>query len=89
MIYLALAAGFTLWIVCFYFALQMAFEVDGFWSKIPLLLFIFLTTAGVFYTADSDSERPCVRYEQRMIYNTALKMPMPVRVCVEYGEWVE
>lgn len=51
--------------------------------------FIFLIVAGVVYVTDNEPERPCVQYEKRMIYNVVLKMPTPVRVCVERGEWVE
>lgn len=89
MIYLLIAAGFTLWVVCAYFAIQIMFEAHGFWSKIPILLFIFLTMAIVAYVSDNEREWPCVQYEQRMIYNPSLKMLMPARVCVERGEWVE
>jgi hypothetical protein len=38
---------------------------------------------------DADMEKPCVQYETRMQYNPATKTVMPLRVCTQYGEWVE
>lgn len=89
MIYLYVASGFTLWVICFCLAMWVLLERDGFWYKVPFFVMIFLTAAGFAYVLDSEPDRPCVKYEQRMIYNAALKIPMAAEVCVERGEWVE
>jgi hypothetical protein len=34
-----------------------------------------------------ERENPCVAYESRLTYNAATKTMMPMRVCVERGEW--
>jgi len=39
--------------------------------------------------ADYEKQYPCTLYETRMHYNAATKTPMPMRVCVERGEWVD
>ena len=39
--------------------------------------------------ADYEKQYPCTLYEARMHYNAATKTPMPMRVCVERGEWVD
>jgi hypothetical protein len=39
--------------------------------------------------ADREARNPCVEYELRMTYNAATKTMMPLRVCIERGEWVE
>jgi hypothetical protein len=38
--------------------------------------------------AKYEQENPCVTYESRLTYNAATKTMMPMRVCVERGEWV-
>ena len=38
--------------------------------------------------AEYEREHPCVEYESRLTYNAATKTMMPMRVCVERGEWV-
>ena len=35
-----------------------------------------------------ERDNPCVAYESRLTYNAATKTMMPMRVCVERGEWV-
>ena len=35
-----------------------------------------------------EKEHPSVTYESRLTYNAATKTMMPMRVCVERGEWV-
>lgn len=37
--------------------------------------------------AEYERTRPCVAYESRMTYNAATKTMVPMRVCVERGEW--
>jgi hypothetical protein len=37
--------------------------------------------------AKHEQENPCVTYESRLTYNAATKTMMPMRVCVERGEW--
>lgn len=50
----------------------------------------FLSLAWIFGSLiESDQEFPCVEYESRMTYNAATKTMMPMRVCIERGEWVQ
>ncbi len=37
--------------------------------------------------AEYERDNPCVTYESRLTYNAATKTMMPMRVCVERGEW--
>ena len=49
-----------------------------------------LTLAWVLsLAAGQETRNPCVEYELRMTYNAATKTMMPLRVCIERGEWVE
>jgi hypothetical protein len=36
---------------------------------------------------EHERDNPCVAYESRLTYNSATKTMMPMRVCVERGEW--
>ena len=50
----------------------------------------FLSLAWLFgLMIESDQEFPCVKYETTMQYNSATKTVMPMRYCVERGEWVQ
>ena len=50
----------------------------------------FLSLAWLFgWLIESDQEFPCVKYETTMQYNSATKTVMPMRYCVERGEWVQ
>lgn len=40
------------------------------------------------YLYDRQQDTPCVKYETSMQFNAATKTVMPLRVCVERGEWV-
>ena len=44
---------------------------------------------GISWAVDQEARHPCVEYESRMTYNAATKTMMPMRVCIERGEWVE
>ena len=44
---------------------------------------------GISWAVDQEARNPCVEYESRMTYNAATKTMMPMRVCIERGEWVE
>ena len=43
----------------------------------------------ISHVTDQATRNPCVAYESRMTYNAATKTMMPLRVCIERGEWVE
>ena len=50
----------------------------------------FLSLAWLLgWMIESDQEFPCVKYETTMQYNGATKTVMPMRYCVERGEWVQ
>jgi hypothetical protein len=40
-------------------------------------------------TIERYQEFPCVKYDTNMQYNSATKTVMPMRHCVERGEWVQ
>ena len=44
---------------------------------------------AISWAVDQEARNPCVEYESRMTYNAATKTMMPMRVCIERGEWVE
>ena len=44
---------------------------------------------AISWAVDQEARNPCVEYEARMTYNAATKTMMPMRVCIERGEWVE
>jgi hypothetical protein len=44
---------------------------------------------GISLALDQEANNPCVEYEARMTYNAATKTMMPLRVCIERGEWVK
>jgi NADH:ubiquinone oxidoreductase subunit 4 (subunit M) len=48
-----------------------------------VVMLAFALNAMVEY----EQENPCVNYESRLTYNAATKTMMPMRVCVERGEW--
>lgn len=59
-------------------------------ARCASVIFWILTFAFLSYTAvESSNKGPCVEYETRTLYNPAVKMMLPARVCVERGEWVE
>lgn len=43
----------------------------------------------VQHEINQEKTQPCARYEARLMYNSAVKQMMPMRVCVERGEWME
>ena len=42
---------------------------------------------GINVGIEYGERNPCALYESRPIYNSATKTMMPMRVCVERGEW--
>ena len=90
MIYLLLGVASAAWVATAFFVIHLLVEGDGFWSFLPVTIFFVVTVAGILCLDDhQEVYAPCVKYEQRMIYNAATKTMMPARVCVERGEWVE
>ena len=57
------------------------------------LVFAIILIIGLGFTIgrldERNKEYPCVEYEIRNQYNPAAKTVMPMRVCVERGEWIE
>ena len=85
-----IAAAFLVWVVLLVASLEAWLEYGG-W-KFPIVAFA-LAVAGIGFAIEKIDEKnrknPCVEYEQQMRYNPATKTIMPLRVCVERGEWVE
>jgi high-affinity Fe2+/Pb2+ permease len=50
-------------------------------------LCLLLCSWGLAWVEEAELRNPCVQYESRMTYNAATKTMMPLRVCVERGEW--
>ena len=50
---------------------------------------ILVNSVLIGFLIENEQENPCVQYEERMSYNAVTKTMMPMRVCIERGEWVE
>ena len=50
-------------------------------------LVVWMLALVVNAMVEYEKEHPCVTYESRLTYNNATKTMMPMRVCVERGEW--
>ena len=79
------------WIATIIFAIHR-FEREGFLDPLGLVA-ATLVVVGLAWVIkqgnDNEARHPCVEYKYRMTYNAATKTMMPLRVCIERGEWVE
>lgn len=50
---------------------------------------VLMLAWAISWAVDQEARNPCVEYESRMTYNAATKTMMPMRVCIERGEWVK
>ena len=50
---------------------------------------VLMLAWAISWAVDQEARNPCVEYEARMTYNAATKTMMPMRVCIERGEWVK
>lgn len=57
-------------------------------SIIAGVIGLILVLSIGFWVAGSADNKPCVQHATVMQYNAATKTTMPVRYCVQYGEWV-
>lgn len=48
---------------------------------------VWMLAWGINLGVQHERDHPCVAYESRLTYNAATKTMMPMRVCVERGEW--
>lgn len=48
---------------------------------------VWMLAWGINVGIGYGERNPCVLYESRLTYNSATKTMMPMRVCVERGEW--
>lgn len=48
---------------------------------------VWMLAWGINLSIQYERDHPCVAYESRLTYNAATKTMMPMRVCVERGEW--
>lgn len=80
---------FVLW---FLSVVWLCVEGEKYIGKVSFVIafFVFVIPLGavIGLTEDKDEKYPCVHYETRMQYNPATKTVMPLKVCVERGEWV-
>jgi fluoride ion exporter CrcB/FEX len=74
--------GVTLW--CF--EAWMDNLKSKFWATfICIVMNSFVLGSIIAY----EEENPCAKYETQMHYNAATKTAMPMKVCIERGEWVQ
>ncbi len=48
---------------------------------------VWMLAWGINLSIQYERDHPCVAYESRLTYNAATKTMMPMRVCVERGQW--
>lgn len=48
---------------------------------------VWMLAWGINAMLEHERDNPCVAYESRLTLNAATKTMMPMRVCVERGEW--
>ncbi|AHX01089.1 hypothetical protein M316_0024 [Nitrincola phage 1M3-16] len=87
MIYLLVVVLIVGWVVGLAFLFDKSFGSRG-WMMV-LILYCTLSLAGLLMFLGSQDSKPCARYESIMQYNPATKTMMPMKVCVQYGEWEE
>jgi hypothetical protein len=79
------------WMASVLFAMHR-FELEGFLDPLGLVA-TTLVVVGLAWVIkqgiDDEARHPCVEHELRMTYIAATKTMMPLRVCIERGEWVE
>ena len=74
-----------LWFIC----LRQAFEAESALVRWACGLACFLSAAWVLsISVEYEKKFPCVAYEETLHYNAATKTMMPMRMCVQRGEWV-
>lgn len=86
-------AGILLLIVWF---IAVVKSLDGFaingWGDLRAWVYggvaVWMLAWVINLSIQYEREHPCVEYESRLTYNAATKTMMPMRVCVERGEWV-
>ena len=89
MIYLLYGAAIVLFIFAAFWSLE-ALSDGSYAARCASVIFWIVTFAFLCYAVvESNNKGPCVKYETQMHYNAAVKTMMPVRVCVQRGEWVE
>ncbi len=89
MIYLLYGASIVLFIFVVFWSLY-ALSSGSYAAICASVVFWIAVSSLICYAViDSNNKGPCVKYETQMHYNAAVKTMMPVRVCVQRGEWVE
>lgn len=48
---------------------------------------VWMLAWGINAMLEHERDNPCVAYETQLQYNSSYKRMMPMRVCVERGEW--
>ena len=83
-----IAALLVVWFGAVLFSFHKALE-DKRWLMVVAFLFITSLGSVIQLAINEGDAGPCLEYETRYMYNPALKMTLPVRVCTMRGEWVE
>lgn len=76
-------ASFVLWLF------WKALEREAFFSGFSVAFVLALAGAITFVVKSESGHGPCFEYRTQLMYNAALKMMMPAKVCVSRGEWVD
>lgn len=63
--------------------------IDGSTKALIVLVLFLVVPLGAFINYASENEKPCAQYETKLMYNASTKTTMPMRVCVQHGEWME
>ena len=59
------------------------------WMLSGVVLVVLVFGLGIQKTIDSNNSGPCIAYEERSVYDPALKAVRKADVCVERGVWKE
>jgi hypothetical protein len=68
----------------FFFLMDKWLDEGGPWKLITIVYTILVFSTLLYAVSQSP---PCVQWDTMMQYNQTTKTVMPVRYCVQYGEW--
>jgi len=77
-------------VIAFFVHLYAENRIPGRLAFGTIFVLIALGLGALIQQMINESERgPCLAYETHTHFNAATKTMMPMRVCVERGEWVK
>ena len=66
-----------------------ALEREALFSRFSIAFVLVLAGAITAVVQSEREQGPCFEYRTQLVYNAALKMMMPAKVCISRGEWVD